>query len=515
MVILSMLLFCAETTPEFQVYGVSSQLCHRAVEAYCSMSGRSVQSDPGCFVHSSPNTTTATRLAFHCDEAPDLADFSQCFGFAWNYGSNTSTIECRQSFVDVDKVCSLRQCQSGHEPIVDMTNKWIYVEVYFAIVFTAELLVRFFAAGHRGVFMRSFGTWIDILAITPFYAETITGLVRGLRPFFTIVPTFPTFLTILPIAKTLRILKLARRLMIPLLFLFLGSVCAGAIFYEVERGTQCQAHLPCLWWDRDIMKPSLAKPFPVGKRIQIQVDKLTLLTDMLRSTWMSIVTFTTVGYGDMKPRTPFGKILDILAMIFGSCYTAMPLSLIGGQFYACYAQFLKDSRATSPQTTAPVMDAMLHQQKRRRYPRAKISTADTPLLSQFVAMRHLLNEAILNKYRLKAMPAKVTPNATASVRSMDSMARSLGMQNPRLSATSSGGATAQTDDLSKSQSPDAVLANVLTACSLVQTIVLHFSIVSIQDDAAADDDDMALQDVDDSRTRTDLLELQLPIKPTK
>ncbi|CAK4213145.1 unnamed protein product [Aphanomyces euteiches] len=509
MVILSMLLFYAETTPEFQVYGVSSQLCHRAVEAYCSMLGRSVQSDPGCFVHSSPNTTTTTRLAFHCDEAPDLADFSQCFGFAWNYGSNTSTIECRQSFVDVDKVCSLRQCQSGHEPIVDMTNKWIYVEVYFAIVFTAELLVRFFAARHRGVFMRSFGTWIDILAITPFYAETITGLVRGLRPFFTIVPTFPTFLTILPIAKTLRILKLARRLMIPLLFLFLGSVCAGAIFYEVQRGTQCQAHLPCLWWDRDIMKPSLAKPFPVGKRIQIQVDKLTLLTDMLRSTWMSIVTFTTVGYGDMKPRTPFGKILDILAMIFGSCYTAMPLSLIGGQFYACYAQFLKDSRATSPQTTAPVMDAMLHQQKRRRrrYPRAKISTADTPLLSQFVAMRHLLNEAILNTYRLKAMPAKVTPSATASVRSMDSMARSLGMQNPRLSATSV-------------KSPDAVLANVLTACSLVQTIVLHFSIViekivSIQDDAAADDDDMALQDVDDSRTRTDLLELQLPIKPTK
>ncbi|KAG9412886.1 hypothetical protein AC1031_015779 [Aphanomyces cochlioides] len=324
MVILSMLLFYAETTPEFQVYGLSSQLCHRAVEAYCSMSGRSVQSDPGCFVHSSRNTTTTTRLAFHCDESPDLADYSQCFGFACNYGSNTSTIECRQSFVDVDKVCNLRQCQSGHVPIVDMTTKWIYVEVYFAIVFTAELLVRFFAARHRGVFMRSFGTWIDILAITPFYAETITGLVRGLRPFFTIVPTFPTFLTILPIAKTLRILKLARhfkstkilsrtaelmyqRLMIPLLFLFLGSVCAGAIFYEVERGTQCQAHLPCLWWDRDLMKPSLAKPFPVGKRIQIQVDKLTLLTDMLRSTWMSIVTFTTVGYGDMTPRTPFGK----------------------------------------------------------------------------------------------------------------------------------------------------------------------------------------------------------------
>ncbi|KAG9412887.1 hypothetical protein AC1031_015780 [Aphanomyces cochlioides] len=188
----------------------------------------------------------------------------------------------------------------------------------------------------------------------------------------------------------------------------------------------------------------------------------------------------------------------------------MPLSLIGGQFYACYAQFLKDSRATSPQTTAPVMDAMLHQQKRRRrYPRVKISTADTPLLSQFVAMQHL-NEAILNTYRLKAMPAKVTPNATPW------------HAESRLSATSSAGAQTQTDDLSKSQSPDVVLANVLTACSLVHTIVLHFSIViekivSIQDDDAAAANDMALQDVDDSRTRTDLLELQLPtaIKPTK
>ncbi|GMF38509.1 unnamed protein product [Phytophthora lilii] len=65
---------------------------------------------------------------------------------------------------------------------------------------------------------------------------------------------------------------------------------------------------------------------------------------MLRSTWFSLVSFTTVGYGDLYPRTSLGKMLDIIGMIFSSCYTAMPLTLVGGQFYVCYEIHAQEKR---------------------------------------------------------------------------------------------------------------------------------------------------------------------------
>ena len=30
----------------------------------------------------------------------------------------------------------------------------------------------------------------------------------------------------------------------------------------------------------------------------------------------------------------------MVAMVFGACYTAMPLTLVGGQFYACYQEHI-------------------------------------------------------------------------------------------------------------------------------------------------------------------------------
>lgn len=85
-----------------------------------------------------------------------------------------------------------------------------------------------------------------------------------------------------------------------------------------------------------MLTPVLAEGLPEGKRVMIQNTKFTTIVDMLRSTWLALVTFTTVGYGDVVPRTSFGKLFDIFGVVFGACYTAMPLSLAGGQFYICY-----------------------------------------------------------------------------------------------------------------------------------------------------------------------------------
>lgn len=129
-----------------------------------------------------------------------------------------------------------------------------------------------------------------------------------------------------------------------LFFLFLGCVVSGAIFYELERGKACFVGHECRWMNKSVLTPVLAQGLPLGKRVLIQNTVPVILTDMLRSTWLALVTFTTVGYGDVTPRTSLGRLFDIVAMVFSACYTAMPLSLVGGQFYICYEAFVADEK---------------------------------------------------------------------------------------------------------------------------------------------------------------------------
>ncbi|KAF0695118.1 Aste57867_14049 [Aphanomyces stellatus] len=373
-VILSLLVFYAETTPELQTYGPQSYLCHGAMQTYCASA--TMESDPGCFIWASANTTSSppARLQFDCfisSASPAAttasssivnATSSPCFAAGWNFGSASSQLDCTSSFASPDKICNLRQCQRGHTPLVDMTTHWLYFEAYFGVIFTIEFALRLYAAKHRRRFLRSPSTWVDMAAILPFYAEGIVAAtVTTSSSVYAIVSTFPTFFSILPMMKSLRLFKLGRhfkstsvltrtarltyrRLAIHLFFLFMASVLTATLFYEIERGIECHAHVPCFWHQRwDVMTKDIAAPFPPGKRIQVQQDRLTLLTDMWRTMWLSASTLTTVGYGDLKPRAPLGRLFDIVVIVFGCCYIAMPLSVVGSQFHACYEEFLRKS----------------------------------------------------------------------------------------------------------------------------------------------------------------------------
>lgn len=54
--------------------------------------------------------------------------------------------------------------------------------------------------------------------------------------------------------------------------------------------------------------------------------------------WWCVVTFTTVGYGDMNPRTPQGQIVAVLTMLTGIFFLAMPLAVVGGSFHSSWAK---------------------------------------------------------------------------------------------------------------------------------------------------------------------------------
>lgn len=51
-----------------------------------------------------------------------------------------------------------------------------------------------------------------------------------------------------------------------------------------------------------------------------------------RSLWWSVVTLTTVGYGDVYPVTPLGKFFSGLVAIAGIGLIAMPTGILAAAF---------------------------------------------------------------------------------------------------------------------------------------------------------------------------------------
>ena len=140
----------------------------------------------------------------------------------------------------------------------------------------------------------------DLIAIIPYYLMFLSGDLLLLRIFrlFRMLrilkllrgnKTIKVFLDSLIKSKA----QLAISLYITLAMIFLGAV----ILYVVEGGIQPEA-----------------------------------FGSIPRAMWWSMATLTTVGYGDIYPMTPLGKLLASLLAILGIGIVALPAGVIAANF---------------------------------------------------------------------------------------------------------------------------------------------------------------------------------------
>lgn len=47
------------------------------------------------------------------------------------------------------------------------------------------------------------------------------------------------------------------------------------------------------------------------------------LEDLTNVIWFTIITMTTVGYGDFYPRTLIGRIIDVFLIVWGSVIVSL------------------------------------------------------------------------------------------------------------------------------------------------------------------------------------------------
>lgn len=176
------------------------------------------------------------------------------------------------------------------------TRFWLYViEVLTVALFTIEYGLRILVADSRLGFTFSFYGLVDLTAILPFYVSTGVDL-RAVR----VVRLFRVF----RIFKFLRYTEAIKRfrdaftdikeelilyLIATALMIFLSSV--GIYYFENQaQPEQFASIFHCLWW--------------------------------------SIVTLTTVGYGDVYPVTLGGRIFTAIILLIGLGVVAVPTALL-------------------------------------------------------------------------------------------------------------------------------------------------------------------------------------------
>ncbi|XP_016848831.1 potassium voltage-gated channel subfamily D member 3 isoform X2 [Anolis carolinensis] len=191
-----------------------------------------------------------------------------------------------------------------------------YVMAFFCLdtacvmIFTVEYLMRLFAAPSRYRFMRSVMSIIDVVAIMPYYIGLVMTDNEDVSGAFVTLRVFRVF----------RIFKFSRH-----------SQGLRILGYTLKS---CASELGFLLF-------SLTMAIIIFATVMFYAEKgssSSKFTSIPASFWYTIVTMTTLGYGDMVPKTIAGKIFGSICSLSGVLVIALPVPVIVSNFSRIYHQ---------------------------------------------------------------------------------------------------------------------------------------------------------------------------------
>lgn len=180
--------------------------------------------------------------------------------------------------------------------------EWFYfAEWAFTVIFTVEYVLRLYAVRSPLKYATSTFGLIDLISILPTY---LSIFIVGSQTLLVV--------RILRLLRVFRILRLVRflraghiistalrasrhKIAVFLFFIFQIVIIIGAVMYFVE---------------------SPANPG---------------FSSIPKSIYWTVVTITTVGFGDITPQTPFGQFLAVTVMIIGYALIAVPTGIVSAE----------------------------------------------------------------------------------------------------------------------------------------------------------------------------------------
>jgi voltage-gated potassium channel len=172
-----------------------------------------------------------------------------------------------------------------------------YMEWIFTILFTIEYILRLISVRNPLRYALSFFGVIDLLAILPGY---LSLFIPGTHYLLTI--------RILRLLRIFRILKLSE------------YITEARVITTALRASSRKISV--------FLLAVLTIVTVVGSLIYVIEGEENGFTDIPTSIYWAIVTLTTVGYGDLSPKTALGKTLASIVMILGYAIIAVPTGIV-------------------------------------------------------------------------------------------------------------------------------------------------------------------------------------------
>uniref|UniRef100_A0A1I8GYQ9 BTB domain-containing protein n=1 Tax=Macrostomum lignano TaxID=282301 RepID=A0A1I8GYQ9_9PLAT len=202
------------------------------------------------------------------------------------------------------------------DDIPQFDEPFFVIETICIIWFTFELLVRFASSPEKLAFFKNMMNSIDIVAIIPYFITLGTVIADDSR---SNQAMSLAILRVIRLVRVFRIFKLSRH--------FKGLQILG----QTLRASVRELGLLVFFLLISVILFSSAVYFAeADSALKSHFDSIP------SAFWWAVVTMTTVGYGDMRPVTVWGKLVGSLCAIAGVLTIALPVPVIVSNFNYFY-----------------------------------------------------------------------------------------------------------------------------------------------------------------------------------
>lgn len=183
------------------------------------------------------------------------------------------------------------------------------------------LLVRVISCPKKVEFIKSMLNWLDILAVLPFYLELV------------LFPSKP-YLTVLRFFRTIRIVRIFKMSRYFQGLFALGRALAASagelLLLSLMLATFVVLFSSLIYFtDADwCLKQCAEEQDPDECLVTCKAANPNSFDSVVQGFWWSLITMSTVGYGDYVPKTELGKVVGGMCALTGILVISLPFPLI-------------------------------------------------------------------------------------------------------------------------------------------------------------------------------------------
>jgi len=223
------------------------------------------------------------------------------------------------------------------------TDPFFVIETCCIVWFSAELSARFACCPDRAAFFRNAMNVIDLVAIVPYFIALGAQLVDKGSPSSLATASGGGGSSQ---AESLAVLRVVRLVRVFRIFKLSRHSKGLQILGQTIRASMRELGLLIFFLFICVVLFSSAVYFAEADVTD------TYFRSIPDAFWWAVVTMTTVGYGDMRPISPLGKLVGSLCAIAGVLTIALPVPVIVSNFNYFYHRETTDDESAEQNGTA-------------------------------------------------------------------------------------------------------------------------------------------------------------------